>query len=416
MKNTRSKNSVRYFLFLLLFFAFFFFTNDFGLTDVQKSAIVMAVGVDREEEGFILTSQVAIPQSSKQGKAVEAVQLVSRGKTVAEAFEEINAKTGWYPKLVFCNLIVLGKKTAEADVFDVLDFFLRDEYLSDDCQLAVYDGLAKDVLNTTALVDPSSSVAIGKILSAHAERSGTVLPSNLKDFSIGYFSGDGSGLLPVLKKEEQQEKIEGEESKSGGEGNSSGGGSSSSSEGGSGGSGGQQKSGQSEDKPVFSAKQTALFSSGRWVGTLNEEETFAVGCAVGKLRLANYSVGINEERCTFLVRQNHPKVQLEVSKEGKGALKIEITMVAGIVDYSKSQPLEKTKDSGAVVDGAFGAAEKKLASTLITAYEKAKAVGCDVFRIQERLVKYKKRAYQEHKDTLLDDTALDVKVKFKNVR
>ena len=179
------KNSIKYYLFIVLILGFLFLSNDFGVTDVQKTAIVVAAGLDRQEDTFILTTQVAIPQSSKQGKASEAVQIVSRGKTVGEAFDEINAKTGWYPKLVFCDLILFGESAKEQDVFEALDFFLRDEYLSDDCRLAVCNGTAKDLLNTTALVDPSSSTAMKKVLSSHAERVGTVLPNTLREFAIG---------------------------------------------------------------------------------------------------------------------------------------------------------------------------------------------------------------------------------------
>ena len=60
--------------------------------------------------------------------------------------EEINAKTGWYPKLVFCNLILLGEDTAKQNVFDALDYFLLDEYLSDNCLVAACNGKAKDIL------------------------------------------------------------------------------------------------------------------------------------------------------------------------------------------------------------------------------------------------------------------------------
>lgn len=55
MHNTHSRNTVRYYILAVIFLAFLFFSNDFGLMDVQKTAIVMAVGVDREEEEFILT-------------------------------------------------------------------------------------------------------------------------------------------------------------------------------------------------------------------------------------------------------------------------------------------------------------------------------------------------------------------------
>ena len=117
MHNVHTRNTVRYYVLIVAVLAFLFFSNDFGLTDVQKTAIVMAVGIDREEDEFILTSQIAVPQSSKQGDSSQTVQLVSRGKTVAKAFEEINAKTGWYPKLVFCDLILIGKEAAQENVF-----------------------------------------------------------------------------------------------------------------------------------------------------------------------------------------------------------------------------------------------------------------------------------------------------------
>lgn len=415
MRSQHSRNTVRYYAIVIIFLAFLFFSNDFGLIDVQKTAIVTAAGIDREEDGFILTSQIALPQSSSQGKTAKAVQLVSRGKTVAEAFEQINTKTGWYPKLVFCKLLILGKKAAQENVFDALDFFLLDEYLADDCQVAVCDGLAKDILNTSALVDPSSSIAISKVLSAHAERVGSVRPATLKDFSIGYFGSSRSGLLPVLKTEPQQEEVGGSSSES------------SSSESPQSGQAiaKQWRQGQSEssssgeteqDKPVFSARQTALFTDGKWRGTLAAEETFAVNAAVGKLRLASYSVDVDGARCTLTVKRNDPKIKLDVGKDGRGIVKIELTMTAGLADYSKAQDADKIKDVGDVPDGVFAAAEKKLAAELTTAYEKARGVGCDVFGLEEKLVKYKKRAYLKYLDSLLDNTALTATVRFENVR
>ncbi len=432
MRKIHAKNTVRYYILLIALLSFLFFSNDFGLIDVQKTAIVTAAGIDREGEEFILTSQVAVPQSSSQGKATESVQLVSRGKTVAQAFEEINAKTGWYPKLVFCQLILFGENAAQENVFDALDFFLRDAYLTDDCQVAVCRGLAKDLLNTAPLIDSSSSAAISKVLSAHAERVGTVRPSNLKDFSIGYYGESSSGMLPLLKTEEQQEKIAGEQGSkgggsssggssgsSGGNSSSGGGNSSSSPSGGSSGSSGgsgEKKSGGETEKPVFSAKETALFVRGRWRETLTAEETFALNAATGKLRLASYSVETEGEMCTLLIKNNRPKIGLNVGKNGKGEVEVSVSLVAGAADYSKAQPLDKIKDVGTPPDGVFGAAAKRLEGLISSAYEKARGVGCDVLQLQERLVKYKRRKYLQHQSTLLDNTTLSVKVRFTGVR
>ncbi len=404
MFTVHSRNTTRYYLFAVFFLAFLFFSNDFGLIDTQKTAIITAVGIDKEEEDFVLTSQIVIPQSSAQGKSTQAVQLVSKGKTISEAFEQINAKTGWYPKLVFCKLLLLGQKTTEQNVFDALDFFLLDEYLTDDCQVAVCVGLAKEMLDVSALVDATSSLAIEKVLSDHAERVGAVHPCTLKDFAIGYFGDDKSGLLPLLKKEKQQEDVGGSNKNSPTPSASS-----ENSE--------QQNNEQKQkDKPVFSAKETALFVNGRWRATLTPEETFAVNAAVGKLRLANYSVSVEDATCTLTIKHNNPKLKLNVGKEGNGRVHIILTLTAGVADYSKALDLKKLADAGDIPDGVFAAAEKKLAAELTSAYEKARAVGCDVFSLKEKLVKYKKRKFHPQKDTFLDNTSLSVDVHFEGIR
>ena len=414
MRKIHAKNTVRYYLIVILILFFLFFSGDFGLIDVQKTALIMAVGVDREDDTFIVTSQIAVPQSSKEGKASETVQIVSRGKTVADAFEEINAKTGWYPKLVFCRLIILGEKTAQSDVFDALDFFLLDEYMSDNCLLATCDGLAKDLLNVTALIDPSGSVAMQKVLSPHAERVGTVLPTTLREFSIGYFSDAKSGFLPILKTQPQQEHIGGETTDNSGNG-----------QGGSGESGGTQNSGggntsgeggEKTDKPVFSAGETALFVAGKRVGKLTEEETFAFNAVDRDLRLAAYSVNDGEAVCTLTVKRNSHKTKLVVGADERATLKIDVTMSAGLLDYSQALPLEESVDMGDVPGGAFSAAEKLLASQIRTTFEKCRTCGCDLFGVGERIQKYKPKTYEKLRPTALQNAIAEITVTFRNVR
>ena len=423
MHNRHARNTVRYYILFAVILSFLFFSNDFGLIDVQKTAIVLAVGIDREEDEFILTSQIAIPQSSTQGKATQAVQLVSRGKTVADAFEEINAKTGWYPKLVFCKLILLGENTVKSDVFDSLDFFLRDEYLTDDCLVATCDDYAKNLLDTQALVDPSSSVAIAKVLSDHAKRVGTVLPNSLREFSMSYFGESKSGFLPVLKITPQKEKV-GENGSSsegssgentGGSGNSSNQSSADSQSGGQGSNQGGQEE-KSQEKAVFTAGETALFVKGKRVETLTEKETFAVNAVLNRLELASYSVEKEGEFCTLSVKRSSPKLKFTVGREGQANLHIQLTLTAGATDYSKSQPLDKIKDAGDVSAKTFSYAEKKLAGEISTAFEKCKACGCDLFRLQERLVKYKHRRLSKYKDQILQNTHAEISVRFEGVR
>ena len=404
MHNLHKQNTIRYYLLIAFFLLILFFSNDFGLTDVQKTAIIVSVGIDKEEEDFLLTSQIAIPHSSKQGQASEVVQLVSRGKTIGEAFEEINVKTGWYPKLVFCNLIVLGEETAKENVFDALDFFLRDEYLTDDCLVATCDGLAKDIIDTSALVEDSSATAIEKVLSEHAERVGGVLPNTLKDFSIGYFGESSSGFLPIVKKEPQQEPTAGEKTQKASTNSNDNSEQSA------------QKEREDKKKPVFSASETALFVKGKRVGTLTKTETFALSAVRNRLRLASYSVEEKDKTCILTIKQNSPKISLKSTEKLPFKLDISVTMSAGILDFSKSQPLEDITDIGDVPTPFFSLAEKQLSKEIESVFEKCKGLNCDLFGVRERLIKYEKRRWKKYQDVAFQNTQANVVVKFRNVR
>ena len=400
MHKSHAKNTVRYYLLIVIVLAFLFISGDFGLIDVQKTAIVMAVGVDREDDTFIVTSQIAIPQSSKQGKASETVQLVSRGKTVASAFEEIHAKTGWYPKLVFCNLILLGESAAQTNVFDALDFFLLNEYLSDNCLVATCDGTAKDMLNVAALVDPSGSVAMQKVLSTHAARVGTVFPATLREFTIGYFGDAQSGSLPIIKTQPQQEQIDAPAAQTDQQNGKS----------------GQGEQSAPTDKPVFSAGETALFKRGVRVGRLTTEETFALSAALKDLKLAAFSVEKDGATCTLTIKNNERKTKLQVGADGRATLQLNITLSAGLLDYSKALPLEQSVDVGDVPDGIFQASEKLLSSHIQTAFDKCRVAGCDLFGVIDRMQKYHPKAYAKNKDKALETALAEITVHFRNVR
>ena len=438
------KHTLFYYLALVFILICMFFSNDYGMLDVQKTAIVLAVGVDREDDTFILTSQIAVPESSKQGKATQTVELVSRGKTIADAFRQINAKTGWYPKLVFCKLIVLGEKTLEKNAMDALDFFSLDEYMSDNCLVACCDGLAKDILNTQALIDSAGSIAISKVLSTHAERVGTALPASLRQFCIGYFGKSKSGFLPIVQTQPQQEQVGGSGSSgssgnqsggdssssgggSGGSGNQSGGDSSSgsgqggqsSSGGGSGGSGGSSASSggaEKQEKPVFSASRTALIVEGKRVGELSEEETFAVCAVKRELKLAGFSVQNEDGVCTLSIKNNAPSSKLQLGADGRATMQISLTLTAGLLDYSTARDLNDLTDAGDVPATVFPLAAKKLKAQISSAYEKCRSCGCDVFELNSLLFKKHPKRFEALQKNALQESVLEVNVHFENVR
>jgi Ger(x)C family germination protein len=413
-----NRNAVRYFFILAAFLLFLFISNDFGLLDTQKTAIVMAVGIDREDDEFIITSQIALPTSAEQKGGSKTVQTVSRGKTVAAAFEEINDKTGWYPKLVFCNLILIGNVAAQENVFDALDFFLRNEYFAEDCLLAVCEKTAKETLNVTTPIDSASSVAAQKILSAHAKQVGASMPNTLREFSASYFSESKSGFLPILKTEATQEPTLGEsqDGKSGGNANESQANGNAQPTNGS--SGQNQNSGGEATKKeeLFSAKETAMFVNGKMVGKLTDRETFAFCGMTSNLKLATYSVESGGKTYTLTIKHNAPNIKLRVDKNGAPRVDISLNLTAGVLDFSKSESENVVKDTSDIPKRVLQDAELALKADVEKTFAVAQEKNCDLFGLTALLKKYEHKYFEAYKNDLLRRATPSVRVTVKSIR
>ena len=102
-----------------------FFTNDCQLIDVQKTAIIVALGIDAAEDNQLeITAQIAIPQATDTQSSNSDAVLTAKGKTLFDALDNIGVTTGWYPKLAFCNLIIFGNNLIQKDFLPVIDYML----------------------------------------------------------------------------------------------------------------------------------------------------------------------------------------------------------------------------------------------------------------------------------------------------
>ena len=107
-----------------------FLTNNFGLIDIEKTAIVIALGIDKRERGYEVTAQIAVPQSTDSAPNADAM-VKGKGVTIADALDDIGVTTGWYPLLSFCNLIVISDELLKQDVMIFIDYFNRTDKIPD---------------------------------------------------------------------------------------------------------------------------------------------------------------------------------------------------------------------------------------------------------------------------------------------
>ena len=362
-----------------------FFSNDFGLVDIQKTAIVLAVGIDRDGEDFALTAQIAVPKSSDRTTGgTSSVEIEGRGATVPDCIADIYAKTGWVPKLVFCNLVLLGESAVQADVFSCLDFFLRNEYIPNSCQLAACEGSAGEMLSSQSAIDDTSALALSKLFSDAAKKSGYVMTTTLREFAVGYYGVSGSGYMPYVRAQTQE----------GGSG------------GGTGSSGGSEESGAQEQK-VYSAEETAIFSGGRLAAVLPREQTFAFSLLEGNV----YTGSFQADGQTYVVLKNSGSVGLDLSDVPMATLSLELRVqLYGTREASPPEEIAKSM----LTPEQEARAEEVLTGYLSDLWDSCVQTGCDLFELRTKLYRTSLAEYGQWKDSILS-AAVKIETSVKSV-
>ena len=371
--------------------AFYFFLNDFGLVDIQKTAIILAAGIDRKGDGgYTLTAQIAVPKGvDRTTGGTSSVNFIAEGETIADCVSDIYCKTGWVPKFVFCNLIVLGEETAAENVFDAFDFFLRNEYMSDGCYVAVCEGTAQDLLTSESAVANTSSQAISKLFSDTNIKSGKAVKMSLREFAIGYHGATKSGYMPYIRQHVQE-----------GSGGENGGGQS--------GGGGQQK-----EQKTYCAERTALFYEGKQVALLNPEETFAFNLIEGKIFNGYLLAEENGHSVSLTVLDDKGGVSLSTKGAPKVTVKVELTVRL----FNRTIPVEIEDVAHAELSKELlGNATKNVEETVKQVFEISRQSGCDLFKLNESLFRSSKSKYEEWKDTLLSAVPATYEISIKSAK
>lgn len=411
-----------------------FFTNDFGLLDIHKTSLIVAIGIDIEDDKMQVTARLASPQPSQSGDNIQYYEVKGTGETLADALNEINTKTGHYPKLLFCKLILLGESCKERNLFKSISCLYRKNYSELTADIAMCKGNAGEMLAMPATVDPENATAILRSLSAELKKSANVASVNLKDIAAANFSESKTCFMPFIEAvpEDSSHFNESETGGSGSSGNSGGqsggqsqGGESGGSGGGegqSGGSGGQggESGGQSQGggqggKMQFTARKTAIFSNGEFVEVLDENQSFALNILNGDIRLAVLPCLANDTQYTLGLKDTSHSVSLSV-KEGVPELKLGFKAKAQIRGAKVVIDPKRTLFDDVVKEDVLKSGEEELKARIQKLVDVCVEKNCDVLGAYDSLYKFNYKYYDAFKENLLSKMKVTIDVKLKSAQ
>ena len=407
MKNTK----IKIILFIFLAVTLLFFSNNEGLVDIEKTAIIKAVGIDYINGEYVATAQIAVPEATDTNTESKKTEITASGSTIGNAVKNVGDLSGWYPQLAFCNLIVLGKSTLELNVIKVVDYFSKTLRVQDSALLIVAEDKASDLLKESTPLDSVSSIALQKKLLKNPGFDQDVATNDIKTFCTGYYSRTGSGFIPLVKSVKADSKTQSNQS-SGGAKNSNGGEQQSSQGGGDNGQN-TKSSGQS----LFDTNTTLLFKDGKLVGELNQDQTKTFNALTKKFRATTIKVDdvkpdISETSHNYLVTVMRCTPNLKIiADENSLDLEVTLNLYCKIADqdaeYSDATYTKNTPMPQAVIDKT----QKLFYDWVNELLETTKQTECDFLKIKDLLYKYHHKHYARYKDNYLSVMKTQVNVK-----
>lgn len=413
---------IKIMLFAILASALIFFGNDFAYIDIEKTAIITAIGVDVEQSGeYLVTAQIAVPEDTAAGEGNRHVEIEGRGATVGAAIKEIGDSTGWYPHLSFCNIVILGRDALNRNVIKILDYFAQTLRIQGSAMAVVADGKAKDILTSLTPLDKTSAFALQKVLFKNPGFDSDVASIAVKTFCKMYYDVTSSGYMPVISMIESigsdSGSGSGKDSGIGGEQNSgqSGGGDKQSSGSSSGqSSGGGSSSGQSNKEKVFLADKTIIFKNGMPVGELSPFQTLVFNSlreniSGTTLQLKDIEIDGNVQNVLLTVIKNKPSIKVNVGNQGLTA-DINLKLYCKISDKDSEKSDASYSKNNPIPHSVIEAAQQKISAGIAQLVNESKLTDCDFLGILQQVYRRHFKDYEKIKNNFASALQEQIKV------
>lgn len=394
---------------------FMFFSNDFGLIDIEKTAIITACAIDLDKSGeYKVTAQIAVPEATDTNTENQRAQISGKGATVGSAIKHIGDSSGWFPQLCFCNLIIVGGGFTDYNLINILDYFSKTLRIHDSALIVMAEKEGAELLKLATPLDNVSSFALQKIILKNAGLNRDIAVCDVKSFCTGYYSEAGASVMPIIKVVSQKSENE-QSSAEGGSSENASGGSGGNSAGGSGGSA-EGTSGGAKGDAIFNANTTALFLHGIKVGELDENLTLVFNALTQDFATTTFEVkdvesGTATKNYLLTVFSCDRKTALSVSESGI-RFDVQLNIYAKISDVNgQSYDLEYVENLP-LPHFLKERAEKDFTDRINELIRTEIETKCDFLGIKKELYRKHNSFYAKFKDNFTENLDFTVNVTF----
>ena len=341
-------------------------------SDISNRLIIQGIGIDLEDDGTYTVTIQAINTTTQSASANESSGATVKiykvnDKTVYSAVKSVIEYEGKIPLYSQNQIIVIGKKIAEKDLSQIIDFFIRDADIGPNVYIAMAEDRAEDILSVTTEGEIIPKNVDDAIDASSYEPE--IFKLQLYELVNRYKDYDSCFAMPVLTKTEE-----------------------------------------TKDQKGVQVKETALFLNGKYLKPISRQQTFLLNCLMGRVYNGDFYFD-QKNRTTFNIigLKTTKKVNLN---NNKLTFDFNIKIDADIAEMEKG--INKNGDK-VTLDNAKNRAEeyleKELYSLISMLYIEEK---CDVLGLSRLVFRDEPSFYKAEKenlDNVLTNSQYNIEVK-----
>lgn len=314
--------------------------------ELSDRLIIEAIGIDADEEGVSVTLQALDTGASGSGEGKRSEEKTKiynfYSDGIGSAFAAAQNAAGLLPLYSHARILLIGRKTAERGVADILDFFLREYTARSDIPIAVAEGRAADIIGAD-IADGVTDASVLERLLKNGHENGQNTSTPLYRFVDLMLSETDAAYCPVLSITRKRE----------------------------------------EAKYDAAVTGTAIFTDDRMITVTDTETTEGLLLLLGQAGSMPFTVRTENGDHTLSTVKNSIKIKPSL-KDGKAIFTIRTRVVCDLTEYkgrtSRAPDTNETHTAERALTDAISAKEKRVLAGLFSEN------GADVCRFARRIL------------------------------
>lgn len=181
------------------------------MVEVNDTAVVTGIAIDWKNHEFLVTAQIAEPQTQEQAGSQEGPPFVivsESGQSISEAARRIMLTLPKLPLWFNASTLVLGEELAWHGLTPMTDFLARNRNLRKNTLIVLSRGVpdSSDILKVHTPLEPHSGTAIRRILEIQERQTGLYVPVTLAEFLRKLSTPGVDPTMPQVRIKEERGK------------------------------------------------------------------------------------------------------------------------------------------------------------------------------------------------------------------